>query len=548
MAHTVGLEFGTDFVRLCHVELSAKGYKILHLRQLEFVKDPPEKQGNLLKELFQGIPKDQVFLSLSSDSCIFRLIQVPFSDPEQIRKIIKFEAETHIHSCPIEDILVDFQKIDEEERPQLFLAGFYKKDLQTLLEPLHTQRIYPFVADLDICHLIHTLLSLNYVQPEESYLIFEVEEHSSKILLVDQGKLIQIRVLRFGLNSLQNDSPKIEPIPLEKRPEFLMGDFLISPPFLEEDAVLKPDEQELFYQIQKEFAQELQFARIEDLLNKMVKETSRTMAALSFKKNPEKIFLFCQQKIPNAIEYLQENFEMEVIQPQLFDKVTHQLDKESLQKIPIQRVLGAALRPRSPSSLKMNFLQEEFQSVDRFELLKKPLMLLFFLLFFLFFSSGLFWRYRAVRLAPKLSILNSKAMTLLETWAPDQAKRVKDLTPENQLLGVKNRLNSYLEDLLFLQSGGTQTEFLPVFTIWRTLFLRLRQIRPRLSEFRISLLLTSQREIRLQGWVAQEPEVQLLIDTLKQELLFENVQLEGSLQRREGVVPFKLRILFSKKN
>lgn len=102
MAHAVGLDFGGNLIRLCQVEYSSKGYKILHLRQHKRISSSPEHTKETLTLLFQGIPKDRVFVGISSENSIFRTLNVPFSDPEQIRKIVKFEAESHIHSCPIE--------------------------------------------------------------------------------------------------------------------------------------------------------------------------------------------------------------------------------------------------------------------------------------------------------------------------------------------------------------------------------------------------------------------------------------------------------------
>ena len=548
MAQAVGLEFGADFVRLCHIEHSAKGYKILHLRQLDFPKESQEEAISRLKELFQNVPKDIVHLCLSSENSLFRIIQVPFADSEQIRKIIKFEAEAHIHTCPIEDILIDFQKIDEEQRPSIFLAGFYKKHLQVPLDLLKQLRIYPLIADLDINGSLSTLNTLSLVDKENSYLIFEIEALTTKILLIDQGKLIQIRVLRFGSKSLQANDAQGK-TPLEESPQFILGNFSLSLPLLEEDQTLLPDEQELLNRIQQEFEKELQFSRAEDLLNKIVKETSRTMAALSFKKRPEKIFLFCEEEIPNSTEYFRDSLEMDVFTPRIEGKIQFATKEESqlARKIPLQRLLGITLRQQNPSPWKMNFLQEEFQTQDRFELVKKPLLVLLSLLCLLFFCAGLFWTYRSQKLSKTLETLNQRALEVLTLRFPENVKQIESLSPEAQLLSVKNRLNTNLEDILFLQKGGI-TETVPTFLLWKNLFSRLKSIWGQMRLFRISNIVISQRDIQLQGWVEQEPDVQLLINTLQKEPFFQNTQLEGTLQKKENVLPFRIRILFPKKN
>ncbi|MFV1958869.1 MAG: hypothetical protein ACC662_05585, partial [Planctomycetota bacterium] len=59
------------------------------------------------------LPRDDVCAALGAGSTVFREIMVPFREEDQIRKVVKFEAENHLHSYAIEDVVVNWVKTGE---------------------------------------------------------------------------------------------------------------------------------------------------------------------------------------------------------------------------------------------------------------------------------------------------------------------------------------------------------------------------------------------------------------------------------------------------
>ena len=52
-------------------------------------------------------------IGVQASRAVIREITLPFTDLEQIKKVVKFEAESHLHEIPIEDVVVAFHKISE---------------------------------------------------------------------------------------------------------------------------------------------------------------------------------------------------------------------------------------------------------------------------------------------------------------------------------------------------------------------------------------------------------------------------------------------------
>jgi Tfp pilus assembly PilM family ATPase len=52
-------------------------------------------------------PRNAASLAVPAETCIVREITVPFTQDDQIRKVVKFEFEPHLHNNAIEEVIVD---------------------------------------------------------------------------------------------------------------------------------------------------------------------------------------------------------------------------------------------------------------------------------------------------------------------------------------------------------------------------------------------------------------------------------------------------------
>src|SRR5688572_9420743 len=120
MARAVGLGIGTRTVKVVELSGSAKAFRIQRLAVREVPAHPPEGTvpaawdadealAGVVREVFDSLqlPREDVCASFDSGSTIFREITVPFLETEQIRKVVRFEAENHLHSHSVDEVVVN---------------------------------------------------------------------------------------------------------------------------------------------------------------------------------------------------------------------------------------------------------------------------------------------------------------------------------------------------------------------------------------------------------------------------------------------------------
>ena len=117
-----------------------------------------EDQSHALREAqathaaLQGgnFSRDNLSMAFPCREAVLRLMTVPFVGEDQIRKVIKFEAEGSIHSHNVDDMVVDFHKLGESAtETRVLMAGLPKAPLRTALDALEHAGIEPMVVDLD---------------------------------------------------------------------------------------------------------------------------------------------------------------------------------------------------------------------------------------------------------------------------------------------------------------------------------------------------------------------------------------------------------------
>src|SRR5258707_15531134 len=117
MAKGTGIEIGATTVTVAEVEGSAKKFRVTAAGRApieaaapgdERIKAVSQAARAAMKAARAG--REQVVVSIPACDVIIREIQLPFTDEDQIRKVIKFESESHLHSCDIDDVVIGFQK------------------------------------------------------------------------------------------------------------------------------------------------------------------------------------------------------------------------------------------------------------------------------------------------------------------------------------------------------------------------------------------------------------------------------------------------------
>ena len=121
MAKAIGLDVGSRSAKIVEIDGGPKKFKITHFAECELSEaasaEGPEAIAQELAEFLstQKIFRDGVTTCIPANAVTIREITVPFKIEDQLRKVVKFEAEAHLHGTVIEDVVIDFMPIGETE-------------------------------------------------------------------------------------------------------------------------------------------------------------------------------------------------------------------------------------------------------------------------------------------------------------------------------------------------------------------------------------------------------------------------------------------------
>jgi Tfp pilus assembly PilM family ATPase len=234
---SLGLEIGPSKIKVVELEGHGKGFSVTKFVQVEIPQEGEDRDEIILeklKELFarHKLPKDRVIVSLDSSEVFLREVQLPFVDPAQIRKTIKFEVEQHIHTHSVEDLVVDYYISSQTDRSSNLLTISAPRELLSRrLKLLSSAGIDPIHIDIDICAILNALSVFDELGKDEHLLVLYCDDPFVKILFIENGKLRCARTLRFFLRDESLDKPSMERISLlgKEVNRFLLSGSLPSP-------------------------------------------------------------------------------------------------------------------------------------------------------------------------------------------------------------------------------------------------------------------------------------------------------------------------------
>ncbi len=208
MATFVGLDIGTRTITGAVFTGTPKRYRLKdffvqdipapHVHPEEEAPPPlPALIQNLLSE--RGLQGADVIAGVDAKDSIIREIIVPFTKDEHIRKTIHSEAEDHFQTFDIDDVQLEFYKLEElEDKSRVLIAAVKNNAIQERLNVLKEGGVDPISLDLDAAALFNAFALTPTFDPDRSTLLIDMGATSSKVLLVEKGQLKKIRSIRLS--------------------------------------------------------------------------------------------------------------------------------------------------------------------------------------------------------------------------------------------------------------------------------------------------------------------------------------------------------------
>ncbi len=545
MPRAVGLDVGTRTLKLVELSGSAKAFKV----QRFLVRPMPEGTGeeveaaraDLIRALFHEakVGRDDVCASFDSGATSFREITVPFREHDQIEKVVRFEAENHLHGIAIEDVVINWVKVGEtKDGSQVLIFAAPKAELSADLAVLRRAGIEPASIDLDVTALFTACDATGVFVEHPSCVVLEIGARTTGLILVDGGKLRAIRAFHAGVDSVTSQIQQDLSLPAGEAQARALRSGVS-----DADALLIPAAATAVQETSKslkELEADATAQRRDDFVRKVHRELNRTLTASRVEAPPTVILLAGGGALlPGMRETLAEMTGLPVEPLSLLDKLGFRTggDQPDFDQAVSPVAIGCALKILGADPLGIELRQEEFRPTNTFDVVRASLVTAVTLLAVLL--GGLFYlstrradQERDKFLTAKDSV-SRKAATILSEVEKTYFRDVKGMTPEqadkaarktlesipsdeNYLLAVRNQLRrryNELETELNLSKDIPQIE--SALKVWVEVMASFNKVpRDSLGWFRINKLSISQQLANLSVELDNDGNIDKLVEAL----------------------------------
>jgi hypothetical protein len=205
MPRACGLELTPTTFRAVTVDGSPKGWRVVGYAEKDV---PPPTEGADVKEAYAKevaafiveakLPRGSLVPSMQAAHATIREVALPFGSDEQLRKTVKFELESHSHAIDVEQVVVDFVRVDQKEKQTYLLAfAVEKKDVKARIDQMALARIDPPSIDLDATAALNAILNSGGLNGTDAFVALYATRSGCFHYFVSGG-LKLLRVLPLG--------------------------------------------------------------------------------------------------------------------------------------------------------------------------------------------------------------------------------------------------------------------------------------------------------------------------------------------------------------
>jgi|GEM_PF-2276992 len=490
MGRSVGLEIHTRGVRA--VELVGSGKKVRVQRYVERPVTPrggmpdPEELQDALAEIFKGgrFAKNAVVGCIEARDTVTRDIPVPFKSDDQIRKVIKYEVEHHLHDCDADDVIVQYVKVGETgDGSNLLVFAAKKTEISRTIEACRGAGVEMLAIDLDALGALHAVEFAGLLEDAPRSVLINIGHRSTEILFLRDGKLRAVRSIRMGVDSIAQGLARDMDIEFGEADAKLTGISHESESgdlFIPVDGGLdiKADTEKSHAELEHDLFRQ----KRDEFVVRLKREYVRSSAAIGSGGEVDQILVTGPGlRVPDLLDLLSTRIgkSLEAFRPSEFYKGKidgnggdgeQQADFEACSAI----ALGLALKGLGHDSLGLDFRQEDLKVANRFELLKNGLAVCVTLIFLVLMAASFLFVYQKSTLRrdvfariqtdayQEMDIVTTAYGKLGEAIVPERykitAREIEEQPEAHETLKRYNRELRKMESRLSKQVGGEGLE------------------------------------------------------------------------------------------
>lgn len=208
-----GVDIGSHAVKICQLQKTAKGYKLLAIGTVvlppgvveDGVLQEPDIVGKAISSLFKNlkIKNTKVGISISGYSVIVKKINLEYMNDEELAEYIDTEADQYI-PFDIDEVYLDYQKLPtsskEQDRCDVMLVAAKKEVIDDYLLMLEEEKLKPVLVDVDgfaLENIWETMASAG-----ENVALVDIGASKMNINVISNGVSVLARDIVVGSNQL----------------------------------------------------------------------------------------------------------------------------------------------------------------------------------------------------------------------------------------------------------------------------------------------------------------------------------------------------------
>ena len=348
MARTCGIRIGPRRFEMVVLDGSPKKHRIVAYKSGEFPTGGADPEGDVVATLKAAatelkVPEDAIAIAVDTGTAAFRTLKLPALDESKVDEIIKFEVEGQLPQWNIDDVIVTFLTLDRTDKEtSLLVTAVPKATLRREIDACTKAGIEPLEAELEAAAMVNAALASGVCRVDEAQVLVHIGDTSTAVVLVDGGKVRQMRAIHIGaLTHEPAAAPSGEAPPAE-------GSTEPAPPPQPADPI----------EAQR---------RQEQAVSRIRRELGRTLSGART-ANPLKAVYVCGWEVPNLIG------------TQVLETPVYELDafvEESGKPVegagPLVVAYGAALGMLGGGAIRSSLRREDLKYTGTFERLELPI-------------------------------------------------------------------------------------------------------------------------------------------------------------------------------
>lgn len=539
MAKAIGIDIGTRACKVAVVDGGPKGARLVRFAEAEYavgVGGAPTGEdvlAGIRKALAEAKgPKGAASFAMPAEQLVLREITVPFEQEEQVRKVLKFEFEPHLHAGAIEDYVIDFVRTGTanlgpgKTGSRVLVLAAAKEAIRGRLDQLKAaSAVDPLHIDVDIAALFNVAKQSGALDEHPNCLVIDIGARTTKALAIRDGRLRVARSIRIGARGARKE--------LENR---LDGDGAAAQRALDAsslpDGLNAPADGPSTVEIVASVSEiEAAVARAvqDDFLGRMLRETARTLPASGDGAPITCVFLTGGGAMHRrARDRIASHFGVAVQDLPVLAKLPNSLaPSEQTKASAVGAVaIGTALKVVGIDEGKIDLRQEEFRFSRTFDRVKFAAAACVTLLFFCVFLYALTAFVGMQKMERELKVLRAEIVAKVdddvfkkyEALKLPDARSAPQVSTDNSAAIKQTR--EYLTSVrTHLQNElGLATEVPPIRSClesWMTVSKALADLRPKIPY----LLVKSEKYVQGQGDVTLVVNEATDAETVKLKLL-----------------------------